>query len=367
MLQMQQKQIKFKKNGIDKLYSRIYNPNMLISKKKKPKFIYIAVLFLVMSVFVSCKPEIQMVEKTDFKLGTICTISLPYGTADEVFDGCFEILDNVESYISRTDPNSEISRINKNKKGPLDPDTFVLLQSSLEMYKESGGTFNPGIGAAVSLWDIGGDNPRIPSDEELASVDVDSKDIYMNMRDNSVTIPSNMEIDLGAVGKGWSANLLRTYLRKEHISNAIINLGGNILLVGMKDNKKNWTIGLQDPNKDTGDSYILLSLNDVSVVTSGTYERFFIEDGVKYHHILSSDTLYPAESDIISSTIISKNSTLCDMLSTACFIMGSEDALEFIKKYDGVSAIFLLEDGSIVTSDNFNYEYEILNENYHMN
>lgn len=320
-----------------------------------------------MSIFVSCTSETEMVSKTEFKMGTICTISLPYGTADEVFDGCFKVLDDVESSISRTDANSELSLINKNKKGVLDPETFNLMQSSIDMYRESGGAFNPAIGAAVSLWDIGGDNPRIPSDEELAAVDVDANDISTNIRNSSVAIPSNMEIDLGAVGKGWSANKLRIYLREKHISNAIINLGGNILLFGKKDNKKNWTIGLQDPNKDTGDSYVLLSLNDTSIVTSGTYERFFIEDGVKYHHILSSETLYPAESDIISSTIISKNSTLCDMLSTTSFIMGSEKALEFIKRYDGVSAIFLLKDGSIVTSDNFDFEYEILNENYHMN
>ncbi len=340
---------------------------MLILKNKKTTNLYMVTLFIMMSIFVSCTSETEMVSKTEFKMGTICTISLPYGTADEVFDGCFKVLDDVESSISRTDADSELSLINKNKKGVLDPDTFNLMQSSLDMYRESGGAFNPAIGAAVSLWDIGGDNPRIPSDEELAAVDVDADDILVNIRNSSVTIPSNMEIDLGAVGKGWSANKLRTYLRKEHISNAIINLGGNILLLGKKDNKKNWTIGLQDPNKDTGDSYILLSLNDTSIVTSGTYERFFIEDGVKYHHILSSETLYPAESDIISSTIISKNSTLCDMLSTTCFIMGSEKALEFIKRYDGVSAIFLLKDGSIVTSDNFDFEYEILNENYHMN
>jgi thiamine biosynthesis lipoprotein len=340
---------------------------MLILKNKKTTILYMVTLFIMMSIFVSCTSETEMVSKTEFKMGTICTISLPYGTADEVFDGCFKVLDDVESSISRTDADSELSLINKNKKGVLDPDTFNLMQSSLDMYRESGGAFNPAIGAAVSLWDIGGDNPRIPSDEELAAVDVDADDILVNIRNSSVSIPSNMEIDLGAVGKGWSANKLRTYLRKEHISNAIINLGGNILLFGKKDNKKNWTIGLQDPNKDTGDSYILLSLSDTSIVTSGTYERFFIEDGVKYHHILSSETLYPAESDIISSTIISKNSTLCDMLSTTCFIMGSEKALEFIKRYDGVSAIFLLKDGSIVTSDNFDFEYEILNENYHMN
>jgi thiamine biosynthesis lipoprotein len=232
------------------------------------------------------------------------------------------------------------------------------------MSEQSNGLFDPSIGLAVSLWDIGGSNPRIPSDTELSAIDTNYKEVKFDDKNRVVSIPSNMEIDLGADGKGYSADLIREYLVSKNVNKAIINLGGNILLIGSKNDSEDWVIGLQDPNKDIGKSYILLSLSDTSVVTSGTYERFFIKDGIKYHHILSPLTLYPAVSDIISSSIISKNSTLCDMLSTTCFIMGSKKALEFMKNYPQASAVFLLQDGSVVFSDNFDKDYQIINGDY---
>jgi thiamine biosynthesis lipoprotein len=337
---------------------------MLANKKRTKQYIFAFLIFVFL--LSSCSTDIEMESRTDFKLGTICTISLPAGTDNEVFEECFQILDKVEGQISRTIPNSDISVLNKDKHLTIQNEIFVLLKSSYEICKDSSGAFNPSLGAAVSLWDIGGDNPRIPSDKELSEIDTDYNNVVMKDLTHEVLIPDNMEIDLGAVGKGYSANMIRKFLQGKGIEHAIINLGGNILLIGEKSKNTDWTIGLQDPDKDTGSSYILLSLSDTSVVTSGTYERFFEKDGKRYHHILSSKTLYPAESDIISSTIISKNSTLCDILSTACFVMGSKEALEYIKKYKGVSAIFLLKDGSIVTSENFDFEYKILNDNYHI-
>ena len=326
----------------------------------------ILVLSVMLLLLSSCSKDIEMKSITDFKEGTICTISLPANTDDEVFDECFAILDGVEKQISRTDIKSEISNLNNNKTAILSSETYILFKASYDLCKESGGAFNPSIGAAVSLWDIGGENPRIPSDEELNSIDSDYNKVTLDDKIHQVTIPDNMEVDLGGVGKGYSANKLRKYLQTQNIERGIINLGGNILLLGSKTRNKDWTIGLQDPNNGTGMAYIALSLSDISIVTSGTYERYFEKDGIRYHHILSSKTLYPAESDIISSTIISNNSTLCDILSTTCFVMGSKKSLDFIKKYDGVSAIFLLTDGYIVTSDNFDFEYKILNDSYHM-
>lgn len=341
---------------------------MLFYKKLKSKYNLLMVFLLSLSILLlsSCSESTEMKSKTDFKEGTICTINLPIDTNDLVFDECFAILDQVESQISRTDANSEISKLNKNKTAILSDETYMLFKYSYELARESSGAFNPSIGAAVSLWDIVGDNPRIPSDEELNNIDTDYKKVIFNDETNQVTILDNMEVDLGGVGKGYSANKLRDYLAGQKINRAIINLGGNILLMGAKSSNQDWTIGLQDPKDESGTSYILLALSNTSVVTSGTYERYFEKDGVRYHHILSSKTLYPAKSDIISSTIISNNSALCDILSTTCFVMGSTKALDFVNKYDDVYSIFLLSDGSIVTSENFDFEYTILNENYHM-
>lgn len=362
------KLIKMKKKLflIDKIIIKHKLWFMFINKiSQKTLFCIITIICLIF--FSSCSSSKNLKSKTDFKEGTICTISLPSNTDDKVFEECFNILGKVEDQLARTDLQSEIGQLNKNKTAILSADVFSLFRFSYNFCIDSEGAFNPCIGAAVSLWDIGGKNPRIPSKQELNSVDTNYFDVVIDETEKRVTIPKNMEIDLGGIGKGYSANKIRDYLTSENINHAIINLGGNILLIGSKSKSDDWTIGLQDPNKDAGLSYILLSLSNTSIVTSGTYERFFEKDGIRYHHILSSKTLYPAQSDIISSTIISKNSTLCDVLSTTCFVLGSQKALEFLNQYKDVSAIFLLKDGTIVTTSNFNYSYKIINENYHFN
>ncbi len=333
-------------------------------KKLLYKSLYTSILVICLLILTSCSKDVKMLGQTEFKLGTVCTISLPEGTPDSIYDGAFEILDKVESEISRTNENSSISILNKNKVNEFNDESYKLIKDSFKMSEESDGIFNPSLGGVISLWDIGGDNQRIPSESELHSINTNYNEVEFDDENNRVVIPSDMSLDFGADGKGYSADLIRDYLEEQGISKAIINLGGNILLIGSKSISEKWVIGLQDPKKDIGTSYLLLSLSDTSVVTSGTYERFFIKDGVKYHHILSPTTLYPANSDIISSSIISKDSTLCDMLSTTCFIMGSEKALEFMKNYPQASAVFLLEDGTLVFSDNFYGDYQILNSDY---
>ncbi|MBK5201069.1 MAG: FAD:protein FMN transferase [Spirochaetaceae bacterium] len=328
------------------------------------RYLYIVTTSILIIMLSSCSKEVKLVGETEFKLGTVCTISLPEGTDELIYKGAFNVLDLVEKEISRTSETSAISILNVNKSNSFNKETYKLLQDSYKMSEQSNGIFDPSIGLAVSLWDIGGINPRIPSTKELSEIDTNYKDVKFDDKNRVVSIPLNMEIDLGADGKGYSADLIREYLVSKNVNKAIINLGGNILLIGSKSDNVDWVIGLQDPNKEIGNSYILLSLSDTSVVTSGTYERFFIKDGIKYHHILSPSTLYPADSDIISSSIISKNSTLCDMLSTTCFIMGSKKALEFMKKYPQARAVFLLKDGSVVFSDNFDKDYQITNSDY---
>ena len=145
----------------------------------------------------------------------------------------------------------------------------------------------------------------------------------------------------------YIADLIAEMFRKSGTESALINLGGNVYGLGTKSDGEPWKVGLQDPFSEHGGYFTTVSCSDASVVTSGGYERHFIaEDGRIYHHLLDWKTGYPASSDIISSTIISSDSTLSDMLSTACFVLGSERAEAVVDHY-GVSALFLLEDGSI--------------------
>jgi thiamine biosynthesis lipoprotein len=322
------------------------------------KKIILLALSLSLVFFSSCKGEIQLEAQTQIALGTVCSIKLPKGTKNSVYEECFKILSNVEQEISRTREDSYISVLNRDKKVQTNTEVFQLFEYAIDLAKESEGKFNIAMGKVVSLWDIGGSNQRIPSSLELNEAKIDYNEIILDKANLSISIPSNMEIDFGALGKGYAGDKLRDYLKSVELDKAIVNLGGNVLVIGNKSENQPWTIGLQDPN-DIEKIFVALKVEDLSIVTSGTYERFFYQEGIKYHHILDPNTLYPSESDILSSTIIGKDSLICDSLSTTCFLLGREKALEFMKNYEDYSAFFLLSDNSIVTSDNFNYEYRV--------
>ncbi|MGD1817059.1 MAG: FAD:protein FMN transferase [Pleomorphochaeta sp.] len=323
--------------------------------KKYNIIVFIAILLL----FVSCKQEEKFQTQTQIALGTICSIKLEDSVDDSVFSNCFSILQNVEKEISRTNEESYISILNRDKTVQVNQEVFDLFKLAISLAQLSDGKFDVAMGSVVSLWDIGGDNPRIPSKAELDSVNVDYTQIKLDEDTLTVEIPQNMQIDFGALGKGYAADKLVEYLKSENINKGIINLGGNVDVIGQKSDGSLWTIGLQDPNNQE-EIFAALDVSDVSIVTSGTYERYFYQDGVKYHHILDPDTFYPSDSDIISSTIIGKQSLICDCLSTTSFLLGSERALELLKHFDGYSGFFLLKNNELVHSDNFDYKYQMI-------
>ena len=242
----------------------------------------------------------------------------------------------------------------------MNQEVFDLFKYSIDLAKKSDGKFNIAMGLVVSLWDIGGANPRVPNKDELESVNINYNEIKLDEKNLIIEIPINMEIDLGALGKGYAADKLVSYLKSQKVNNAIINLGGNIVVIGEKNKNTSWIIGLQDPDVEN-EIFSTLKVSDISIVTSGTYERFFYKDGIKYHHILDPDTLYPSQSDIKSSTIIGENSLICDSLSTTCFLLGSQKALDLLDNFEGYYGFFMLEDNSIIHSDDFDIEYDLIN------
>jgi thiamine biosynthesis lipoprotein len=143
------------------------------------------------------------------------------------------------------------------------------------------------------------------------------------------------------------------------IERGLINLGGNVYAIGCKKNGSAWRIGLRDPNGEPGESFIIIEVRDKSLVTSGAYERFFVQDGVTYHHILDSNTGYPAQSDLLSVSIIGSESTICDALSTAVFVLGSTKGLALINRTEGYDCVLMKKDGSLLFSDQFPYQYSL--------
>ena len=162
-----------------------------------------------------------------------------------------------------------------------------------------------------------------------------------------ISMPDGYCIDLGAVAKGYIADKIKAFLVDNGVKSAIINLGGNVLCIGEKKKGTDFTIAVKKPFSDSGEYMELLHINDTSVVSSGTYERYFYsDDGTFYHHILNPKTGYPYETQLCDVTILSHESTVGDCLSTTCFVLGADKGMELIESRDGIEAIFMLNDGS---------------------
>lgn len=298
-------------------------------------------------------------------MGTLVTVTLyesDAGKADDIFSYIYEL----DSEISRYTDGSYIDMINDSAGiSPVQvPDEiYSLIESTVVMAEETEGLFNPAIGPLTALWGIGTEDARIPSDDEIAAVLplLDWRSIILDDEERSVFLKEKgMSLDLGAVGKGWAADMVQGYLESFSIEHAIVNLGGNILLVGGKEDGSGWNVGIKDP-ENTSSVFMRLSIEDGTVITSGGYQRYIEKDGIIYHHILDSRTGYPFTTDILSATVINPSGTLGDMLSTVLFAAGSEKA-EAIASQHGVRAILKLEDGRIIDTDSTEGEIAVMEE-----
>ena len=265
----------------------------------------------------------------------------------ETVDGTLRVCADYEAVLSKTVDGSDVWNLNHADGKPVEvhPETAELLRLAIEIGEASDGAFDVTIAPVSALWDFSADEPVLPDPEALrsAAARVDYRSIVID--GNTVTLKNNAEIDLGGIAKGYIADRVAEYLREQGVTSACINMGGNVLTIGTKPDGSPWTIGVRDPNGTPEQSAEVLKLGSAAVVTSGNYERFFVLDGVRYHHILDPKTGMPASNGPASVTIIGTRSDLCDALSTACFVLGEERSKPILDRY-GVQAIFLYGDGS---------------------
>ena len=303
-------------------------------------------------LFSSCSRK-QYVEN-ELLLSTICTITTFDDRDHEVSLEAFDLIAHYEKVFSRYDENGELYGVNKNAYDHpvvVSDELFGILESARAYTEATDGAFNYAIGPLVSLWGIGTADARIPSEEEIASVLglLDWNDIVLDENERSVLfLTEGMEIDLGGIAKGWISRAVASFLEERGVGRAIVNLGGNVYVIGRKSAGEDWTIGLQDPSSDRGGYFTTVRVSDCAVVTSGAYERF-IEDGEgrRYSHILSSSSGRPVETDLSSVSIISPDAAKADAYATACFALGLERAVELCRAED-LEAVFLTTDGRCI-------------------
>lgn len=351
----------------------------------------------------------QEYSKTDFVMSTVLSEKI-YGTKDVTQD-IKEELDKLEKdQLSWREDHSVVSKINadaqKGIKTKLDSDMTSWVEDSLELAKRSNGAFDPTIGRLTRLWNIEGDNPKVPSKQEIKNTLEDTgytkihlekvesqntantkKNVDKDIKDNtaknketsedtsqntntnesvsSIYIEDKCTLDLGAVGKGIACDVVQDYLKKQkEVSGAVIAVGGSILLYGSKADGSDWNVAVQNPRGQDGEAMGVLSLSGTTnVSTSGDYEKYFMQDGKRYHHILDPSTGYPADSGLISVTIVSDSGLLSDGLSTACFVLGKERGQKLLETY-GAEGIFIDQNKKVTVTKGLKDKFTILNKEY---
>lgn len=289
--------------------------------------------------------------KTGFYFDTVVQISLYDHKEDSLIDECFSYCKMFENTVSKTIDTSDISKINQAEGKPVEvsDDTIALLKEAIHFSQKTNGAFDVTIDPLTQLWDFKNQPDSLPSENSIAEACslVGYQNILIN--GNTVTLKDpNASIDLGGIAKGYMADQLKSFLQKEGVTSAIINLGGNILTLGEKPDGEPFQIGIKKPFDESGSSLFSVSVTDRSVVTSGCYERYFVLNDTIYHHILDPSTGYPVQNNLYSVTILSDKSTDGDALSTACYVLGLEEATKLIHSMDGIDAIFVTSDYEII-------------------
>ena len=287
-------------------------------------------------------------------MGTTITVSICDPQADELLAHCFELLRSYEHRFSANDASSELMEVNHQAGiAPVQvhPDLFELIALGTLHSQAKNSHLNIAIGPLVQTWRIGFSNARRPAPEEIeqAILKIDPQQIQLDQENYTVFLKRpGMKIDLGALAKGYSADLIATYLRGKGIKDALIDLGGNILTVGQHPVKQQpWRIGIQNPVEKRGNHLLVLSIKDKSVVTSGIYERHLEVDGQSFHHIFDSETGYPVETDLASITIISDRSVDGEIWTTRLFGDSSTSILNTIESLPGIETLLVSQSGKI--------------------
>jgi len=290
--------------------------------------------------------------ETRVLLDTYCTITI-YGAHDaSLLEEAFEMCAGYEALFSITREGSDVWRINHAGGEPVTvaPQTAGVICEGLSYCELSGGLFDITIGRVSRLWDFSG-NPRVPADAELeaARATVDYRKVLVE--GNSVTL-LNPEawIDLGGIAKGYIANRLAEFLLAREVAGAVIDLGGDVAIIGEKPDGEPWRLGVRQPFGGRSDLLGVIETGEASVVTSGVYERQFESGGRLYHHILDPVTGFPVVTDIVSATVVTDNSTAGDALSTIAVLAGSAGAADLLSRADGFTgAVLLLDSGELLT------------------
>lgn len=295
-----------------------------------------------------------------FAMGTYMKLTAYGEPAERALELSKDKIKELEALWSVTDENSDIYKVNHSGGRPtsISRETGEVLAFALNMAGETEGALEPTVFPIVTAWGFISGDYRIPDKEELEGLlqYVDYKKVCLE--ENQVTLPEGMDLDLGAVGKGYTGDILSELLKEQGITSALLDIGGNIQMIGRKPDGSRWRLGIQNPFGEG--SVGVLESGDGAVVTSGNYERYFIgEDGEQYGHIIDPSTGCPADSGLASVTIIAKEGKLCDALSTAVYVMGLEKGAEYWREKGGFEMLLVTDENEIYLTEGIEDDFSL--------
>jgi len=311
-------------------------------------------------------------KETAFLMGTVVTVRIYDQDKEQVLESVFDRIYSLTEQIDAGETDSEIDKINLAagvEPVKVSADIYELVALGKEHSTHADGTFDISIGPLTSLWHIGYDDARKPEQAEIDAVlsFIDYNKIELNNEEQTVFLKEKgMKLDLGAIAKGFITDEVKEVMQEHDVKSAIIDLGGNIFVIGTNSNGDKWNVGIQDPFSPRGETVGKLKAKDQSIVTSGVYERFLEVDGVKYHHLLNPKDGYPFMNDIAGVSIITDRSVDGDALSTAVFSKGLKDGMEYIESIKGAEAIFISNDKKVYTTRGLKGKFELTSEAFEM-
>ena len=309
----------------------------------------------------------QKCQKQLFAMDTYMEFTAYGKNSEKAVDAAIEEVQKLDAMLSAENSKSEVYALNEQGNLQATDDLAELIFRGKEIYQETDGLFDDTIYPVMKLWGFPTGNYHVPTAAEVQKklalvdgnkVEIQTRDSDEKGRDSKektkfVTLGADQQIDFGGIAKGYTGQKLAELFQEYGVSSALVSLGGNIQAIGTKPDGSSWKVGIRDPKGGQQDYIGVLSVENQAVVTSGGYERYFEEDGKTYIHIINPRTGYPADGDLLSVTIVSRDGTLADGMSTALYIMGYEKACQFWRQHrEEFNVILVTDDGKIHISEN---------------
>ena len=295
----------------------------------------------------------QPVSQEIFAMDTYMTATAYGDNAQKGVTDAVAEIQRLDNLLSIGKEDSEISKLNKSGSAALSDDTAVMVTKALDLYKSTGGAFDITVLPLMELWGFTTQEYYVPTEDEIQSTlqRVGADKLTWDESTKTLTLGDKQEIDLGGIAKGFTSSRIMEIFKKDGVTCGMVSLGGNVHLLGTKQDGSAWRVGIQDPN-NTDDMLGVLQANDCAVITSGAYERNVEKDGVTYHHIIDPATGKPSNSGLTSVTIVSKDGTLADGLSTSLFVMGKDKAIAYWKQHaDEFDTILVDKDRNVYITE----------------